>query len=59
MTSVVEGVPTARALVRVAKEHGIELPICEAVAEMVFEGLEPRVALAQLMKRTASSERIG
>jgi glycerol-3-phosphate dehydrogenase (NAD(P)+) len=59
MTSVVEGVPTARALVRVAKEHGIELPICEAVAEMVFDGLEPRVALAQLMKRTASSERIG
>ncbi len=59
MTSVVEGVPTASALVRVAKEHAIELPICEAVAEMVAGTLEPRVALAQLMKRSTAMERIG
>ena len=59
MTSVVEGVPTARALVRVAQEHAIELPICEAVAAMVFDGLHPHEALAQLMKRQTTTERIG
>lgn len=58
-TSVVEGVPTARALVELARGQGIELPICEAVHAMVFESLKPRDALAQLMARAAQSERIG
>jgi len=57
--SVVEGVPTARALVRLARSKGIELPICEAVEAMVFEGLEPRDALRQLMARPTQTERIG
>jgi glycerol-3-phosphate dehydrogenase (NAD(P)+) len=59
MTSVVEGVPTSRALVRVALEHGIEVPICEAVAAMVYDGLDPREALRQLMSRATGTERIG
>lgn len=59
MTSVVEGVPTSRALVRVARERGIELPICEAVAAMVYDGLDPREALRQLMSRATGPERIG
>jgi glycerol-3-phosphate dehydrogenase (NAD(P)+) len=59
MTSVVEGVPTSRALVRVARERGIELPICETVERMVFESLPPREALASLMSRATSVERIG
>jgi len=57
--SVVEGVPTARALVRLARSKGIELPICESVEAMVFEGLEPRDALRQLMARATTTERIG
>ena len=56
--SVVEGVPTARALVRLARSKGIELPICEAVDQMVFEALAPREALAQLMRRETTTERI-
>lgn len=56
--SVVEGVPTARALVRIARERGIELPICEAVEAMVYDGLAPREALAQLMRRVAATERL-
>jgi glycerol-3-phosphate dehydrogenase (NAD(P)+) len=55
----VEGVPTSRALVRVALEHGIEVPICEAVAAMVYDGLDPREALRQLMSRATGTERIG
>ncbi|MEY5032286.1 MAG: hypothetical protein RL354_1317 [Planctomycetota bacterium] len=58
-TSVVEGVPTARALVRIARERGVELPICETVAAMVFDELDPRDALRQLMARSTVSERIG
>ena len=57
--SVVEGVPTARALVRIAREHGVELPICEAVSAMVFDGLDPHEALGQLMRRATTTERIG
>jgi glycerol-3-phosphate dehydrogenase (NAD(P)+) len=57
--SVVEGVPTARALVRIARERGIELPICETVEAMVYHGLAPREALAQLMRRVAATERLG
>lgn len=58
-TSVVEGVPTARALVRLAREKAIDLPICEAVHAMVFEQLDPREALRQLMSRSNATERIG
>lgn len=58
-TSVVEGVPTARALVRLARSKDIELPICEAVSAMVFDHLEPREALRQLMSRSTATERIG
>ena len=58
-TSVVEGVPTARALVKLAREKGVELPICEAVSAMVFEQLDPREALKQLMARPTATERIG
>lgn len=56
--SVVEGVPTARALVKLARERGIEVPICETVEMMVFDGLPPREALAQLMRRETTTERI-
>jgi glycerol-3-phosphate dehydrogenase (NAD(P)+) len=57
--SVVEGVPTARALVSLARSHGIELPICEAVDAIVFNGLDPHEALFQLMRRASTTERIG
>ena len=56
--SVVEGVPTAQALVRLARERNLDLPICFAVAAMVFDGLDPRQALAQLMARASTTERI-
>jgi len=45
--------------VRLARSKGLELPICEAVEAMVFEGLDPRDALRQLMGRAATTERIG
>ena len=59
MTSVVEGVPTSRALVSVARERGIELPICETVRALVDGATSPREALAALMNRATGTERIG
>ena len=53
---MVEGVPTARALVRIARARGVELPICETVSAMVFDELDPREALRQLMARNTVSE---
>jgi glycerol-3-phosphate dehydrogenase (NAD(P)+) len=57
--SVVEGVPTSRALMELARSRAIDLPICEAVEAMVFDALAPREALAQLMSRPSTVERIG
>jgi len=57
--SVVEGVPTSRALMELARSRGLDLPICEAVEAMVFDALAPREALAQLMSRPSTVERIG
>jgi glycerol-3-phosphate dehydrogenase len=44
--------------VKLARERGIEVPICETVEMMVFDGLSPREALAQLMRRETTTERI-
>jgi glycerol-3-phosphate dehydrogenase len=35
------------------------MPIMEAVYAMVFEGLPPKVAVGELMRRSAGAERVG
>ena len=56
MEMVAEGVPTARALVRLARRAGVEMPIAEEVHRVLFRGKEPRRALTDLMLRTPKSE---
>ncbi len=56
MTMVAEGVFTARAARRIGREHGLDLPIVEQVAAMLFEGREPRAALHALMTRELKRE---
>jgi glycerol-3-phosphate dehydrogenase (NAD(P)+) len=58
MTSVVEGVPTAAAVVDWARRTGVELPICSAVARILDGSLAPREALSDLMGRPARQERV-
>jgi glycerol-3-phosphate dehydrogenase (NAD(P)+) len=58
-TSVVEGAPTAKAVHAWAQRLGVTMPIMEAVYAMVFEGLPPKVAVGELMRRTAGAERVG
>lgn len=58
-TSVVEGVPTAKAVVQLARAHHINMPITEAVHAILFEGLSPTEAIRDLMKRELKAEHVG
>ena len=54
--SVAEGVPTTRAVRDLARSRGIEMPICEAVHSVLFEGKPVRDAILELMTREPRSE---
>ena len=56
MHQVAEGVPTCRATWQFAKENQVEMPICEEVYRILFEGKEPKKAVLELMTREAKQE---
>ena len=56
MVGVVEGVPTCRAVVRLARLRGIAMPISEGLYAVLFEGRDLRSQLADLMARESKSE---
>jgi glycerol-3-phosphate dehydrogenase (NAD(P)+) len=53
---LVEGVPTAAAVMRRARELGLDLPICAAVDAILAGRLEIEAALAGLMSRPLKRE---
>jgi len=53
---VVEGVLAAEAVHRVAQHAEVEMPICEQIYRILYEGAEPQAAVAALMKRELKSE---
>lgn len=53
---VVEGVRTAQAAAALAAQHGIELPIVEQVRRVLYDGVSPGAAIAELMSRRLRSE---
>jgi glycerol-3-phosphate dehydrogenase (NAD(P)+) len=53
---VVEGVLAARAVREVAQRAGVEMPICEQVYRVVYEGVTPREAVKELMSRALKPE---
>jgi len=53
---VAEGVPSARAALALARQHGVEMPITQAVCAVLFEGLAPRSAVQALLTREARPE---
>ncbi|MFM9996313.1 MAG: NAD(P)H-dependent glycerol-3-phosphate dehydrogenase [Phycisphaerales bacterium] len=57
--SVVEGVPTARSVVDLARKFRVDMPIAQAVHAVLFEGLDPLAAITGLMSRELKSERVG
>jgi len=59
LNSVVEGVTTTRAVVALAEKYRVEMPITQAVHEVLFNDLDPIEAIGQLMTRQAKAEQIG
>jgi glycerol-3-phosphate dehydrogenase (NAD(P)+) len=53
---VAEGVPTAAMVLRRAQAAGVEMPITQAVVQVLDGRLTPRAALAHLMARDARAE---
>ncbi|HEY0883423.1 MAG TPA: NAD(P)H-dependent glycerol-3-phosphate dehydrogenase [Archangium sp.] len=56
MTQVAEGVKTAKSARDLALKFGVELPICEQVYKIAWEGRSPKAAVAELMARSPKSE---
>lgn len=56
MSAVAEGVPTTRAALELAATVGVELPITEKVASILFDNEEPMQAIRELMVRPLRSE---
>jgi glycerol-3-phosphate dehydrogenase (NAD(P)+) len=54
---VVEGVLAAEAVKEVADNLGIEMPICQQVYSILYEGTAPRTAVETLMRRQLKSEK--
>ncbi len=54
--AVVEGVATSAALVRLARRHGVEMPIAEAVEAILHRGAEIDAAVAGLLARPRRAE---
>jgi len=53
---VAEGVETTRAVWKMAERFQIDMPICQEVYRVLFEGKPPRSALADLMNRSLKAE---
>lgn len=51
-----EGVRCARAVRRLGQLHQVDMPITEAVCEVLFEGVSPPQAVARLLARDARPE---
>lgn len=54
--ALAEGYATVRALRNLGKSHGVELPICEAVYQVVCEGAKPAGIIDQLFARSLKNE---
>lgn len=55
-TSVIEGIPTTRAVIELASRHAVEMPITRGVYEVLFEGKPPLTAITELMSRPPKPE---
>jgi glycerol-3-phosphate dehydrogenase (NAD(P)+) len=54
--TVAEGADTALSAVELGRRHGVELPICQQVHRILFEGKAPKAAIAELMERAQKME---
>lgn len=55
-TKTVEGVRTAKVVHELARKEGIDMPICEEVFQILYEGKEPKNCANDLMLRDLKKE---
>lgn len=55
-TKLAEGYYTVKALRNLGKAYGVELPICEAVYQILYEGKNPKMILNMLFARSLRNE---
>jgi glycerol-3-phosphate dehydrogenase (NAD(P)+) len=56
---VAEGVYTAREVHRIAQQHAVEMPICDAVYRVLYENLPADKAVEALLSRQPGNEFVG
>ena len=56
LPGVAEGVSTVTGALELAAEHRVELPIAEQVRAVIFDGVPPMAAVAELMSRSTKDE---
>ncbi len=54
--TVAEGIPTTMAACQLAEKLGVEMPLTRTIFRVLFEGMDLRQALGELMGRTAGDE---
>ncbi|MBQ4106238.1 MAG: NAD(P)-dependent glycerol-3-phosphate dehydrogenase [Lentisphaeria bacterium] len=54
---VAEGVEAARGVCALAEQAGVEVPICQQIRSILYDGQAPRSAIRTLMTRTPKAER--
>lgn len=54
--TVVEAVPTTKALYELAKKENLDLPITKEIYKVLFEGQDPKISVKKLMNRDKKSE---
>ena len=53
---VAEGVYTSKALKELSEKLDVELPICDQINEILFNGKDPKLAIKELMTREYKDE---
>jgi glycerol-3-phosphate dehydrogenase (NAD(P)+) len=56
MKQVVEGVKTAKSARDLSKKLGVEMPICDQIYAILYEGKNPKAAVLELMTRQPKAE---
>jgi glycerol-3-phosphate dehydrogenase (NAD(P)+) len=56
MNMVAEGVKTSRAVLALARREGVDVPLCEHVVKVLYEGVAPADMVLSLMLRSAKPE---
>ena len=56
LDKLAEGYYTAKALKKLSEEHGVDMPICRAVYDIIYEGKDAQAVFKGLFQRSITTE---